>query len=143
MLHVTPLVFSTILQLIEDHPIFINHSNNAQTPVEQQLAITLHWMGHYDNAASVEEVAYMARCGEGSVKNFTNQCFTATEGLHDLFVHHLTPAEKEVEKRWMDENPGFKGKWQDGWLMYNGTCKGNSQIPTFRPCDSCDTLRFL
>jgi hypothetical protein len=45
----------------------------------------------------------------------------AVEDLHDLFVHCLTPAKKEVEKRWMDENLGFKGKWQDGWLMYDGT----------------------
>jgi hypothetical protein len=121
MLHVTPLVFSTILQLIENHPVFVNDSNNAQTPVEQQLSVTLYQMGCYGNAVSVEEVACVAGCGEGSVENFTNQCFTAIEGLHNHFVCCLTPAEKEVEKRWMDENLGFKGKWQDGWLMYDGT----------------------
>lgn len=121
MLRVTPLVFSTILQLIEDHPVFINRSNNAQMPVEQQLAVTLYRMGRYGNAASVEEVARVAGCGEGSVENYTNQCFTAIEGLHDLFVRRLTPVEKEVEKEWMDENLGFKGKWRDGWLMYDGT----------------------
>ncbi|KAF8812873.1 hypothetical protein BYT27DRAFT_7085902 [Phlegmacium glaucopus] len=41
MLRVTPIVFQTILTLIEEHPVFTNNSNNAQTPVEQQLAITL------------------------------------------------------------------------------------------------------
>jgi hypothetical protein len=39
MLRVTPLVFYAILQLIENHPVFLNHSNHAQTAVEQQLAI--------------------------------------------------------------------------------------------------------
>ncbi|KAF8810284.1 hypothetical protein BYT27DRAFT_7222041 [Phlegmacium glaucopus] len=34
----TSLVFQTILTLIEEHPVFANNSNNAQTPVEQQLA---------------------------------------------------------------------------------------------------------
>jgi hypothetical protein len=72
MLHVTPLVFFAILQLIEDHPIFVNHSNNGQTPVEQQLAVTLYWMGCYSNAASVEDVTLLAGCGEGSVVSYTN-----------------------------------------------------------------------
>jgi hypothetical protein len=71
MLCVTPLVFSTILQLIGNHPVFLNHSDvdNAQTPVEQQLAVTLHCMGCYDNAASVEDIAHIAGCAdsEGSV----------------------------------------------------------------------------
>ena len=49
MLHVTPLVFQTILTLIEDHPAFMNGSNNAQAPVEQQLATTLFWMKRYGN----------------------------------------------------------------------------------------------
>ena len=120
MLRVTPLVFSTILQLIENHHIFLNHSNNGQTPVEQQLAVTLYLMGCYGNVASVEDIAQIAGCSEGSVDNYTDQCFTAIESLHDLFVHQLTAAEKEVEKKWMDENLGFKGKWRDGWLTYDG-----------------------
>jgi hypothetical protein len=111
MLRVTPLVFSTILQLIENHPIFLNHLNNGQTPVEQQLAVTLYRMGRYGNAASVEDIVRIAGCSEGSVDNYTDRCFTAIESLHDLFVRQLTAAEKEVEKKWMDENLGFKGKW--------------------------------
>jgi hypothetical protein len=121
MLWVTPLVFSTILQLIENHHIFFNHSNNGQTSVEQQLVVTLYQMGHYGNAASVEDITQIAGCSEGSVDSYTDRCFTAIESLHDLFVHQLTAAEKEVEKKWMDENLGFKEKWQDGWLMYDGT----------------------
>jgi hypothetical protein len=85
------------------------------------VAVTLYRMGRYGNAASVEEVARVAGCGEGSVENFTDRCFTAIEDLHDLFVRRFTPAEKEVEKTWMDENLGFKGKWRNGWLMYDGT----------------------
>ena len=45
MFCVSPLIFQTILTLIEEHPVFTNHSNNAQTPVEQQLAVTLFQMG--------------------------------------------------------------------------------------------------
>ena len=44
MLQVTPQVY-VILSLIEDHPVFVNHSNLGQTPVEKQLAVTLYQVG--------------------------------------------------------------------------------------------------
>ena len=89
---------------------FSNDSNNAQTPVEQQLTIALFRMGRYGNGGSVEDIARQAGCSEGSVENYTDRCFTAIEFLHDLFVQRLTSAEKEVEKKWIDEHIGFQGK---------------------------------
>ena len=77
MLRVTPLVFQTILTLIEQHPIFTNNSNNSQMSVEQQLAITLFQMGQYGNGASIEDIARQAGCAEGSVENYTDRCFAA------------------------------------------------------------------
>jgi hypothetical protein len=121
MLRVTPHVFQTILTLIEDHSVFINNSTNAQTPVEQQLAVTLFRMGRFGNGASLEDIARQSGCSEGSVENYTNRCFDAIESLHDLFVRRLTSEEKEVEKKWMDEHLGFRGKWREGWIMYDGT----------------------
>jgi len=49
MLQVSPLVFQTILTLIEEHPVFTNGSYNGQIPVEQQLAVTLFQMGSTSN----------------------------------------------------------------------------------------------
>lgn len=121
MLRVTPLVFQTILTLIEQHPIFTNNSNNSQTSVEQQLAITLFQMGQYGNGASIEDIAWQAGCAEGSVENYTDRCFAAIESLHDLFLRRLTSGEKEVEKKWIDEHIGFRGKMREGWVMYDGT----------------------
>jgi hypothetical protein len=121
LLRVTPLVFDTILTLIEDHPIFMNNSNNTQTPVEVQLAVTLYRMGRYGNGASIEDVGRIAGCSEGSVENYTRRCFTAIEALHSLFVRRLTLAEKEVEKQWIDQQIGFRGTWREGWIMYDGT----------------------
>ena len=121
MMRVTPIVFQTILTLIEEHPVFTNNSNNAQTPVEQQLAVTLFRMGRYGNGASVEDIARQGGCSEGSVENYTERCFEAIESLHDLFVRRLTSEEKEVEKKWIDEHLGFRGKWREGWVMYDGT----------------------
>lgn len=121
MLWVTPNIFHVILMPIEDHPVFVNHSNHGQTPVEKQLAVTLYWLGQSGNVAAVEEIAWIAGCGEGSVKNYTNCYFTAIEALHDLFIWKLTQEEKEIEKGWVDENLVFRGLWWEGYLMYNGT----------------------
>ncbi|KAF8234648.1 hypothetical protein L208DRAFT_1359336, partial [Tricholoma matsutake] len=38
MLRVSPLVFLTVLDLIENHTVFRNDTNLGQTPIEQQLA---------------------------------------------------------------------------------------------------------
>ncbi|KAJ3505380.1 hypothetical protein NLJ89_g7453 [Agrocybe chaxingu] len=121
MLRVSPQVFDTILTLIEEHPVFVNNSNNSQAPVEQQLAVTLLRMGRYGNGAAVEDIARQAGISEGSVEKYTERVFDAIESLHDLFVRQLTPAEKEAEKRWMDEHLGFRGTWREGWVMYDGT----------------------
>ena len=41
-LRVDPEVFANLIQKIENHPIFINNSNNPQLPVPVQLAVFLH-----------------------------------------------------------------------------------------------------
>jgi hypothetical protein len=78
-------------------------------------------MGRFGNGASLEDVARVSGSSEGAVVNYTNRCFKAIEDLHDLFVWPLTAAEKEEEKRWMDQRLGFVGIWREGWLMYDGT----------------------
>ena len=120
MLRIPPLSFHVLLGLIEPHPIFQSGSQNAQVEVEIQLAVTLYRMGRYRNGASVQEVARVAGISEGSVENYTERCLTAIESLHDMFVHQLTPEEKEQEKKWVDKHLGFKGTWWEGWVMYDG-----------------------
>ena len=121
MLRVSPHVFQVIVELIKDHPVFHNHSNNPQAPVQDQLAVTLFRMGRFGNAASLEDIAREAGCSEGSVEAYTDRCFEAIMSLHHMFVRPLTPEEKEREKGWIDEQVGFKGLWREGWVMYDGT----------------------
>jgi hypothetical protein len=121
MLRVSPYIFDTILRLIEDHPVFTSNSNVSQAAVEKQLAVTLYRMGRYGNGASIQDIARMAGCSEGSVENYTDRCFEAIESLKGVFLRKLTREEIEREKRWIDEQLGFKGAWRDGWLMYDGT----------------------
>jgi hypothetical protein len=121
LLRVPPLVFNVILELIKDNPIFHNTSNAPQTPVDIQLSVALYRLGRYGNAASIEDVARVAGIGVGTVELFTGRVFSAIESLHDQFLRPLTPEEKEIEKRWIDEHLGFVGLWREGWVMYDGT----------------------
>ncbi|KAG5649381.1 hypothetical protein H0H81_004195 [Sphagnurus paluster] len=114
MLHIPPLSFNVLLELIKNHPVFYNQSQSAQAPVETQLAVTLYQMGGYGNGASVQEVACVAGILEGSVDNYTDQCLTAIESLHDIYICPLTAGEKEVEKTWLENQLGFCGLWRDG-----------------------------
>ncbi len=121
MLRISPTVFSALLDLIKNHEVFQSESNHSQAPVELQLAVTLYRMGRYGNGASIEDIARIAGCSEGSVENYTKRCFKAILSHHNKFVRQLTPEEKEVEKKYMDDQLGFKGLWREGWLMYDGT----------------------
>src|SRR6201996_8706839 len=121
IVRISPFVFNSIVDMIEHDPVFQNNSQNEQTPVDVQLAVTLYRMGRYGNGASLEDVAQFAGIGKGTVVDFTRRCFTAIEHLHPLFVRALTPDEKEHEKKWIDRHLGFRGLWRNGYLMYDGT----------------------
>ncbi|KAJ7085304.1 hypothetical protein C8R44DRAFT_587526, partial [Mycena epipterygia] len=56
-LRVEPDVFDGLHELIKDHMIFQNNSQNPQLPVRIQLAIHLYRAGHYGNGSSPEETA--------------------------------------------------------------------------------------
>lgn len=115
MLRVTPHVFTTILHLIEDHPVFHNNSNIPQAPVQVQLTVMLYRMGRYGNGASVEDIAKIAGISEGSVEHYTDHTQEALISLHDIFIRPLTDAEKEIEKHWIEEQLGFNGSsWREG-----------------------------
>lgn len=121
MLRVSPEVFDTLLLLINDDPVFQNNSTSPQAPIRTQLAVTLYRMGRFGNGASVEDVARTAGCSPGAVEKYTERCFKAINGLHNLFVRPLTTTEKEREKQWVDAQLGFVGMWREGWVMYDGT----------------------
>jgi hypothetical protein len=69
---VDPEIFDDILDLISDHPIFHNNSNNSQLPIAIQLAIFLNHAGHYGNSISLLDVSQWAGVSVGSVINCTN-----------------------------------------------------------------------
>ncbi|VDC04502.1 unnamed protein product [Peniophora sp. CBMAI 1063] len=121
MLRISPYAFWVLVDLIKKNPVFHNGSNHPQAPVEYQLAVTLFRLGRFGNGASLDDIAREAGVCTGTVHAYTERCFKAILSLHDMFVRPLTEEEKEREKRWIDEQMGFKGAWRDGWVMYDGT----------------------
>ena len=99
MLHISPHVFNVFLSLMKDHSIFSNNLNVLQMPVKVQLAITFYHMGHYGNGASINDIAQISGCCEGSVKNYMEHCLKAIKSLQSILVQKLMPEEKEIENR--------------------------------------------
>lgn len=78
-------------------------------------------MGRHGNAASLADLARICGSSEGAIEAYTDRVFTAIESLHDIFICPLNRAEKEAEKRWIEEQLGFTGLWVEGWVLYDGT----------------------
>jgi hypothetical protein len=96
-LRITPEIFDDILDLISNHPIFHNQSNDPQLPVAMQLAIFLNCAGHHGNAISLEDIAQWAGISVGSVVNCTHCVMVAVLAQHDHFVSFPTPDSQDAE----------------------------------------------
>lgn len=144
---VSPATFDTIIAKISDDEVFTNNSNNAQMPLDEQLAITLFRFGHDGNAASLQAVANWAGVGKGTVVLVTQRVMTAL--LRPLFMEEAvqfpTPDEKEHAKKWVEDH-SCKA-WRGGWCMVDGTLVPLADKPTWfgesyfdRKC--CYSLNF-
>lgn len=126
-LRVSPSTFDTLLERIEDNPIFHNNSNNKQFPVMWQLAITLYRFGHYGNGASVQSVAQWAGVSEGVVVKCTRRVMTSVLALHDRVIRWPTTEEKEEAKTWVESESC--DVWRNGYCFVDGTLIPLSQKP--------------
>lgn len=107
------------MELIQDHGVFHNNSNNPQLPVARQLAIYLYHAGDYGNACSVEAVAAWAGVSVGTVENCTKQVMVAVLNQHDFALHPPTENEKNTSKRWAERK--VDKVWRNGHLSCDGT----------------------
>ncbi|KAF7368106.1 DDE Tnp4 domain-containing protein [Mycena sanguinolenta] len=120
-LRVSPRTFDRLVAKLSEDPVFANNSNNAQMPVEDQLAITLFRFGHSGNAAGLQKVANWAGVGKGTITLVTRRVMTAVlrPTFMSEFVRMPTAAEKEKAKAWVEAH-SCKA-WRNGWCMVDGT----------------------
>ncbi|EIN09276.1 hypothetical protein PUNSTDRAFT_44660 [Punctularia strigosozonata HHB-11173 SS5] len=76
-LRINPTTFDLLVSSIENDVVFSNNSQNAQIPVEIQVAITLWRLGHNGNAASLQSAASWAGVGKGTVSLCTKRVMAA------------------------------------------------------------------
>jgi hypothetical protein len=120
-LRVDPEIFDDILDLISDHPIFHNQSNNPQLPVAIQLAIFLNRAGHYGNAISLEDVAQWAGVSVGSVVNCTNRVMGAILAQHDHFVGFPALDSQDAEQARHFVESRTCPEWRNGIFAVDGS----------------------
>jgi hypothetical protein len=123
-LRVFPEVFTEIVKLIKDHPIFHNNSTKPQLPVQIQLAIFLNAAGHYGNAATSQDMAEWAGVSKGTVYNCYKWVMLAILHHHDSMIHfdptqQKYQEEKQRAQRYVEERTC--SQWKGGFLCVDGT----------------------
>ncbi|KAJ6483495.1 hypothetical protein C8R47DRAFT_960641 [Mycena vitilis] len=120
-LRMSPYTFDKLVDRLAEDPVFANNSQNAQMPVEDQVAIALYRFGHSGNAASLQKVANWAGVGKGTISLVTRRVMAAVlrPGFMNDAVRMPTAAEKEGAKAWVEAH-SCKA-WRDGWCMVDGT----------------------
>ncbi|KAG8731615.1 hypothetical protein FRC10_001610 [Ceratobasidium sp. 414] len=130
LVRVKPTTFCFILDEIKDNPIFRNSSYCPQAPVELQLAIALHRLGRYGNGASMDDVAFLAGVGHGTVPLYTKRVIAAILDLHGRYIRVLTDEERAREREWVRERIGCP-EFAAGIFQYDGTLIELWQKPGF------------
>ncbi|KAF8966891.1 hypothetical protein BDZ97DRAFT_1657089 [Flammula alnicola] len=118
---INPSTFDAIVATIKLDPIFANSSNNAQMPVEEQLAIALYRFGRDGNGAGLQEVANWGGVGKGTVTLATRRVMTAVlrPEFMENAVHYPSEDAKEEAKRWVHKHSCHA--WRNGWCFVDGT----------------------
>jgi hypothetical protein len=94
---VSPAIFDKLVEHIQPHTIFYNNSNNPQLPVPIQLAIFLNGIGHYGNAAMMQDLAEWAGVSVGTIYNCFKQVMIAILKHHDDMIH-FDPLDREDQE---------------------------------------------
>ena len=114
----SPTSFHRIWQMIANHSIFPNNSNNPQFDPRLQFLIVLYHFGAYGNGASRSLIGNAFHISPGIIGKFTKRIIVALiETLEDRVIEWPSPARKEVIKQAIASEHGF----QDAIGMIDGT----------------------
>ncbi|KAG2064170.1 hypothetical protein BDR04DRAFT_1035994 [Suillus decipiens] len=123
-LHVCPAVFNKLIECIQPHAIFYNNSNNSQLPIPIQLAVFLNSIGHYGNAATMQDLAEYAGVSIITVYNCFKRVMIALLKYHDDAIH-FNPLDQEDQEEWKRAQQWVEEKtcweWCGSFVCINGT----------------------
>ncbi|EFP79496.1 uncharacterized protein PGTG_05817 [Puccinia graminis f. sp. tritici CRL 75-36-700-3] len=99
--------FFKLTKEISGNPVFYNDSNHPQSPVHEQLMVTLKRLGCDRSGVSVRALATFFRIGEGTVELYTDQCMMAILTLRPQLLEWPTAEARDEIQSWFG-NVGFK-----------------------------------
>ncbi|XP_024214098.2 uncharacterized protein [Halyomorpha halys] len=107
LLRVNYFQFETVLQEIQDNPVFNSKHSAKQMSVELQLAIVLYRLGCSGEEASIPKIASLFGCGDDETINMvTKRVFIAIlDKRHKLVVWPSGAEKSEIVSTTFDELP--------------------------------------
>lgn len=100
--------FNTIVEMIENHPIFSNHSRRKQTLPWKQCLVAFKRFGTYGNANSLGSNGRFVGFSEGAVCKFVKRVTTAILSLRKEVVYWPNSSERSAIKRRIYNKYGLK-----------------------------------
>ena len=105
----SPTSFHRIWQMIANHSIFSNNSNNPQFDPRLQFLIVLYCFEAYGNGASRSLIGNAFHTSPGIIEKFTKRIIVALiETLESRIIEWPSPASKEVIKQAIALEHGFQ-----------------------------------
>ncbi|PPR03353.1 hypothetical protein CVT24_012571 [Panaeolus cyanescens] len=121
-IRISPRTFDTLVEWLENDPVFSSRGTQAQLPVDYQVAIVLYRFGHSGNASGLDKVARWAGCSKGMVVLATRRVLTAIlrPSFREEMISMPTAQEKKEAKHFSAKRSKCK-EWGEGWCMVDGT----------------------
>ncbi|KAF9410369.1 hypothetical protein BGZ76_005527, partial [Entomortierella beljakovae] len=85
-MHVTPLQFNFIVEVIQDHPVFLRRGRKPQREVATQLKVALHRLAHDGSHSSYSAYRRILDVSVGSIVTYTRRCVDALCDNIERFV---------------------------------------------------------
>ncbi|CAD6963342.1 unnamed protein product, partial [Tilletia laevis] len=129
LVRMTPPAFDALVQVIASNPVFqATDPRRPQAPVEEQVAVTLFWLGRCGNGSGVVDVALACGCAEGSVTAYSSRVVQALYDIRQEVLCWASEDEKDQARTWVAQRSKCL-EFGSGWSMVDG-----SQIPlAFKP----------
>ncbi|CAD7060363.1 unnamed protein product [Tilletia caries] len=129
LVRMTPPAFDALVQVIASNPVFqATDPRRPQAPVEEQVAVTLFWLGRCGNGSGVVDVALACGCAEGSVTAYSSRVVQALYDIRQQVLCWASEDEKDQARTWVAQRSKCL-EFGSGWSMVDG-----SQIPlAFKP----------
>ena len=118
--------FLKLVEMIENHPVFLTETNNKQKHPWYQLMVVLNRLGCHGNGSSIGHTGRMAGVSQGSVCLYTTRVFTALLSLKDAEISWPDASERAAISRRYARNHGMPG--------VVGVVDGTPVVLCQRPC---------